>query len=144
MGAQRGASLLEVLSAMGLFAVLSGAALANYRALENPALTGASALAAFFKETRAKAMAATLAYTIKPSSNSRIVTTSGKTCAAAQSADAGQTLDLPRGAFLGSVDWSVCYDTRGIADTSVDITVADGEGTHVVQAALGGGVRIRP
>lgn len=145
MGKARGTTLLELLTVVSLAAILSTVAVSNLSVLNTPAATGTAALVGFLKETRAKAMNTTMAYTVKPSSNRVVVTTYAKTCAAApQTKDNAMTLTLPRGATLRSTTWSFCYGTRGLVDTSLDIVVGDSEGSKTVQVGLGGGVRIKP
>ena len=127
---------------MALIAITMGVAAANLRTFKEPATSGASQLVGFMKQARAKALASTLAYTVKPASSTRVMTTFGSSCSATQTTDTSLSLVLPTGASLAATTWSVCFGVRGLADTSIDITVADQAMTKVVQVALGGGARV--
>lgn len=145
MSRSRGFSLFEVLVALSIFALLSTIAISNLKVLQSPVVTGAAELVSFFKAARAKAISTTMAYTVKATSSTSVVTTYAKTCSTTpQTDDATLALTLPRGATLANTGWSVCYNTRGIGDTSIDIDVRDGAVTKTVQVVLGGGVRIKP
>ena len=142
MRAQSGFTILELIVAVALLGVLMGLAAFEFHDIENPANNGAAQLASFFKETRAKAIASTLAYTISAASNTKVVTTKGKSCEATQTADNLQSLTLPSGSRLLQMDWSICYNARGISNGSADIHIADDDSEKVVQVVLGGGVRV--
>ena len=145
MGESRGTTIFELLAVMSVTALLSTIVVSNLKVLNTPASTGAAALVGFCKEARAKAMASTLAYTVKPASSTSIITTYAKTCATTpQTNDTALKLTLPRGARLSITNWSFCYSTRGLADSSLDIVMGDTGGTKTVQVGLGGGVRIKP
>ncbi len=143
MQAQTGFTLIELVVAVALVGVLMGVAVFEFRDVENPANNGAAQLASFFKETRAKALASTLAYTITPQSTTKIVTTKGKTCEAAQTPDNLQSLTLPSGSSLLQTSWAICYNARGVSNNSFDIHIADENSSKVVQVVLGGGVRVQ-
>jgi type IV fimbrial biogenesis protein FimT len=139
-----GFTLLEVLMVLSITTVLMGIAVFNFRALENPADNGAALVAGYLRKARAKAMASTSAYTISPSTSTILVATSGTTCnATTQTSDPEMNLELPSGATFAAVGWSLCYGSRGIANNSVDIQVSDASTSRVVQAVLGGGVKIQ-
>ena len=140
---ERAFTLLELLAVISISSILLGLASLNYRALENPVENGAEALMGFIKKTRAKALSATLAYTIKPLTPNKIITTYGTTCSSGtQTADPTFTITLPGSDYMTDTNWSVCYGTRGLANASADITVTDGVTSKVVEVVLGGGTRI--
>lgn len=140
---QRGFSLIELLVVMLLAGVLFSMALFDAKRYANQALNGASSVMGFLKSVRAKALATTQSYTIRPSSTTRITTQYGSTCTdATQTTDTQMTLDLPAGAIFTDTSWALCYTTRGFSDTSVSIVVQDSSNSRTVQVVLGGGVRI--
>lgn len=145
MRESRGTTILELMTVVSLAAILSTIVISNVKALNTPASTAAAAFVGFCKEARAKAMASTYAYTVKPASSTSIVTTYAKSCTATpQTNDPALTLPLKQGARLSSTSWSFCYSTRGLVDSSLDIAIGDTNGTKTVQVGLGGGVRIKP
>jgi prepilin-type N-terminal cleavage/methylation domain-containing protein len=140
----RGFSILEVIVVMALAGVLLGIAAFNFRALRDPAQDASQQVMGFFKQTRARALASTRAYTISPASATQLVTTYGDTCTSTtQTNDPQNTLTLPDGAEMETLGWTFCYSTRGLSSSSVNITVSDENSSHVVQAVLGGGVRVQ-
>ena len=139
---EKGFSLLELVITMSILTILMSMAVFNFHDLEQPATNGASELMGFLKKTRAKALATTLAYTAKPNDNSQVITTYGTTCSAAQQVDTSLTLTLPNHAHLTDTEWMVCYSTRGLANSSIDIAISGSDGTKVVQVVLGGAIRI--
>ena len=143
MNSDRGYTLLELLITVSLVGVLMCMAIFNFKALQNPADNGAAQLASFFKVIRAKALASTLAYTVTPQSATRIITTRAGTCEGAQTDDPTQTLTLPEGSSLVEQAWSICYNPRGLSNSSADIHIQDSDRTRLVQVVLGGGVRIK-
>lgn len=141
---ERGFSLFELIVVMALSASLFSMALINAKGLANQSLNGASSLMGFLKVTRAKALATTQAYTIAPISSTQIGTTYGDTCSdTTQTADSEVFLELPSGAFLSDTTWSLCYNTRGFSDNSLDIQILDHTSSRTVQVVLGGGVRVQ-
>ena len=125
----RGTTALELIVVVILIALFFAGALPTIKQLNNPLRNGAHEMVAFFKEARAKAMATTLAYSITPASATRITAAFAKNCAAADfSPDSSMALELPQGASLSATNWSVCFNSRGFADSSVDITMSDQTG----------------
>ncbi len=137
-----GFTLLEMLVTISIASTLIALTPFNYRALEDPVKNGSQALMGFMKKTRAKALASTRAYTIKAVSSRRVITTYGSTCSATQYTDSTLTLDLPSSAYMTDSTWSICYGTRGLSNSSNDITVTDGSVHKTVQVVLGGGIRV--
>ena len=137
----RGYSLLELMVALAFAGIITGFAVFEFKALEDPAKHGAAEITAFFKKARSKALATTQTYTVSAQTATRIIATTGTSCSGTQTPDPEMTLTLPGGAVLDTLGWSVCYTTRGMADTSVDILMHDSEGSHTVQVVLGGAVR---
>jgi Tfp pilus assembly protein FimT len=127
---------------MALTTILLGIATLNYRQLQAPAVDAASQLTGFLRESRSKALASTLAYTVMPASATRVITRYGTSCSAAtQTNDPALVLALPSGASMSSTNWSICYNPRGLANASANIVVSDKYVSKTVQIVLGGGVR---
>jgi prepilin-type N-terminal cleavage/methylation domain-containing protein len=136
-------TILEMIVVLIISSTIVSLALFNSKNYANQALNGANSTMGFLKTVRAKALANTQAYTIIPSSTGRLTTRFGSTCSAAtQTNDSTLTLDLPAGAVFTSTSWTLCYSTRGFANTSLNISVMDASSTRSVQVVLGGGVRL--
>ncbi|MGI6525600.1 MAG: pilus assembly FimT family protein [Bdellovibrionota bacterium] len=145
---EKGFSLVEVLAVLGLISALFSMAVFDFRHLDDAGRNGAKELSSFLKEVRARAMSLTLAYTIEPISPTEVIALSSNNCTSTDlTEDPELKLVLPKGAYLVTTDWSICYGTRGIADTSLDIELSSNRNSHrseTVQVVLGGGVRIKP
>jgi len=140
---ERGYSLVELLVVITMISIIMSIALFDYRSLQDPVEHGAQQLTAFFRKTRAKALASTRAYFISPSTSQLVVTSYGTSCQdASPLVDGTLELELPSGAFMTDTDWSFCYSTRGFSDTSVDIIVSDGAESKTVEVVLGGAARV--
>ena len=138
----RGFTLVEMVVALCMIGVLMMFVGFNFKAIENEAQNGASELIGFLKKSRAKALTSTASYTITPVSSTLIRTTYSTSCSGAQTNDPSLSLELPTGAHLESTVWSVCYSSRGLSDSSVNIVISDDYRSKTVQVVLGGGARI--
>lgn len=139
---QAGFSLLETLVVLLLSAVLASIAIGNLRELANPAQSGAAQIEAFLKQIRAIAISQTLAYEVSAESPSRLVASFGTTCDASMQNAPALTLDLPIGTTLNPSDFTICFNSRGIAMDNVTAEISDARGRRQVEVLLGGGVRI--
>ena len=141
----RGFTLFELLIVLAVLGTLIGMAALNLRALDSPLQNGTSQLLGFLKQVRAKAIATTLVYKVEPSSTTQLITKYAESCSAlTMTTDADLTLDLPKGVSLTSTTWSVCFNTRGLADNNITVTLMDSKGkTKTVEVFLGGGVRVQ-
>ena len=142
MRSSKGFSVVELIAVLGLMTVLCGIAVFKYKDLGNPQNAAAMEVMTFIKQTRSKAIASTWAYTIKPSSLSKIDATYGSSCTAAQTPDPQLSLKMPNGSSLTSTTWSICYEARGLSRNAVDIGVSQPTGSKTVQVVLGGAVRV--
>ena len=143
--AEGGFTLFELVAALGLSAVLMGLAAMALKDLDDPLKNGSAELASFFKQTRARAVSTTSAYTIIPVSSTRVEAQFSAKCSDVdQTADARMVLDLPDGAQLADSSWSLCYNSRGLPDGNLTFTVNDGGGDfRTVEVFLGGAVRVQ-
>ena len=138
-----GFSILELLVTFSIAAGLSGIAIYNMHALRQPAAEAAANTVGFVKRTRAKALATTHAYTIRPLTEDLLITTYAKNChAAKQDLDDSLTLTLPEGAEFATTEWSICFSSRGVSEGSVNVNIKDDDQTKKIQIAAGGGARV--
>ncbi len=137
-----GFSLIELILTLALGSILLGTAVYQINVLRDPAVTAAAQVVAFVKQSRAKALGTTLAYTISPSSSNTIMAQFSKNCSSAtKTNDSKLLLALANGATLAATDWSICFSARGVADTSVSFGITDTKSIKTVQIAAGGGAR---
>ena len=140
---QGGFTLIETLVVMALASALIGIVAFNLRDLRNPEHAAAMEVMTFIKQARGKAIASTQAYTVVPSSSTKIITTYGSNCSSVtQTPDTAMTLKLPSGASMPNTAWSVCFEARGFSRNAVDIYVTQDGKTDTVQVVLGGAARV--
>lgn len=141
---EAGITILELIVVFAMIALLFGIAAPNLAELDRPLEDGSAALRGFVKQTRAKAIASTSAYTITPTSASRIETQVSTTCGGTQTAEPKLFLELPKGVGMLSTSWSLCFSSRGFANNNVQVTLQDDElSTKVIEVFLGGAVELR-
>lgn len=140
-----GFTLAEMLTVMMLAAIISGVALVNFRDFDNPLENGAAQLSSFIKQVRAEAIRSTSAYIITPTSTSRLETSFAATCTTPDpEPDSRITLDLPNGASLVDTNWAFCFNSRGLPDANIEISLSDvGGANRTVEVLLGGSVRVQ-
>ncbi len=140
---QRGYSLIEVVVVASLIAVLTGLAALNFKELESPATSAGRAMFSYFKTVQGKAMATTSTYTVSAVSSTEIRATSATACSSEdQTEDLQLRFRLPDGAHLVQTDWATCYNSRGLANNSVDLSIQDSATTKILHLVLGGGIKL--
>lgn len=139
-----GFTIVELLVVVGIVGVLSGTAVYALRSLDDPASNGAAQLMTYIKKTRAKALATTNAYRIRPKSDGvTIEAQSAVSCTSATfTTDSTMNLKLPTQARVASTTWSICVTPRGTLSTSENVGIADTDSSKTLQIAMGGGMRI--
>ena len=141
---ERGYTIFELVTVVGLIAVIMGIVAFKLRDLDNPLENGANQMRGFFKQVRAEAIASTSAYIVRPASSTEIETLRGTSCSdASPVVDSRVALELPSGASLTATDWSFCYNSRGFPDSNIEIDLHDiGGQNRTVEVLLGGAVRV--
>lgn len=141
-----GFTILELIVVLFITLILATTAIPSFAALKNPLDDGIATTLGVIKQTRAKAIATTSAYKIQASTNSHIYTQYLSKCNANTStADSKLTLDLPIGVALTSNTWSICFDSRGFAQSAQNITLYNQNGKmRTIEVFLGGAARIQP
>lgn len=140
-----GFTLIELMVTLGVSGILSGMALMGIKELDDPLKNGSAQLASFFKQVRARSLSSTQAYTLVPDGHYGVQTQHADKCGdSPQVVDATLRLDLPTGASIPDVDWSLCYNARGLPDGNLEIEVYDGRGQYrTLEVFLGGAVRVQ-
>ena len=139
----RGFTLFELLVAISIAGIMTGMAWFSFKALDDPASDGAGQLMGLLKKGRSRALASTSAYTIKPLSVTKLQATYGTSCASAtQTVDPTMALTLPSHALLNDTTWTICYNARGLSNSSSSILLHDDDSTRTIQVVLGGAVRV--
>ena len=140
----RGFNIFELITVMGLIAVIMGIVAYNLRELDNPLENGANQMRGFFKQVRAEAIASTSSYIVRPATGTEIETLRGTSCTdSAPVLDNRVSLELPTGATLSDTTWTFCYDSRGFPDGNIEIDLQDNVGQNkTVEVLHGGAVRI--
>ena len=141
-----GASLTELLVVLAVMAIAVSVAFMDVSRMEAPLHTGVGLVQAFVKQARATAMATTSAVRIAPKDPTHLEAASATNCAATSwASEPSIRAELPQGVTLDRTNWSVCFDSRGISDANVVVTLAHADfGSRQVEILLGGGTRVDP
>lgn len=141
-----GFSMIEMLVVFSIVAIMMGIAVTNINALSNNSVTSVNQVMGMLKLARARAIATTSPYIVAPIGRVKIVGKKAATCNdTAPVIDPHVAYDLPSGVTFANSTWSVCYSSRGIASSGVEISITDQKGvTKIVEVMRGGAVRIKP
>lgn len=140
---ERGYTLLNVVGALALTALLAGTAVGSFKELSDPLANASFASEHFLRLARSQAISNTQAIQVSPISSSRIGAYSSGSCTGTMTAVDNLFVDLPAGAALTDTSWSVCFTQRGLANSNVSFTIQDSDGlARTVSIALGGGTKV--
>lgn len=141
-----GFSLVETLVVLAILSVALGSAALYLTPTSAPVRSGAVLLKELFGLTRARAVATTSAYRLTPAAADRVTAASADSCTAATwTADPEIELELPQGVSMSSTAWTICFTSRGAADSSLVVTLTHpGFGSEQVEVVMGGSARIVP
>ena len=141
-----GMSLLEVLLVLGLIGIALGAAGLYLRPMEDPLEVGATELEGMMRQARARALASTSACRISALSNRLARGEIADSCASTTwTGDPALVLELPRRVTMSDSSWSVCFNSRGLSDTNLLLTVTHPDsGSMQVEVLRGGAARVLP
>jgi prepilin-type N-terminal cleavage/methylation domain-containing protein len=139
-----GMSLVELLVVMALIGLAVGAAALYLRPMEAPVQAAGEQLEGFLRQARARAMANTLAYRVAPGSEGALVAEYAANCGETTwTTDAGLVLRFPRGVTMTDTTWSACFNSRGLANANLVITLMHAEyDPKQVEILLGGAARV--
>ena len=141
-----GMSLVELLVVLAVAGIALGASALYLRPMEAPLQTGATDLEGFLRQARGRALATTSAYRIVPS-NSRVIEAEfAANCGASTwTSDSGVVLELPRQVTMTDTSWSVCFNSRGLADSNLVVSLTHpSAGSRQVEVLRGGAARVLP
>ncbi|RME58764.1 MAG: hypothetical protein D6780_06235 [Candidatus Dadabacteria bacterium] len=139
----KGITLLELLVVFSVVGILLGLALYGIRGTKNPLSNAVFSIEQFIRLARAKAISGTQAVKIFPTSDTTLQASAGESCTSELTDLSDLTLTLPKETSLGDTSWSICFNARGIADTSISFTVVGPNSSiKTIKVALGGGVKI--
>lgn len=141
-----GMSILEVLMVLGLMGIALGAAGLYLRPMEAPLQVAATDLEGIMRQARAKALTTMSAYRVSASTARVAQGDFAANCAATTwTGDPDLQVKLPRQVTMTDTSWSVCFNSRGLADTNVVLTVTHPDsGSLQVEVLRGGATRVLP
>ena len=161
MASTRGMTLPEVLAVVIIIGVLAAIAAPTLKFGTRPLQDTTNRFAGNFKLNRAKAMAQTSAYRIRPTSSTQFVIERANSCAATTWAQApgfadedlkfDKDIQLSAASVNGTAvaspytAWNLCYNSRGIADKDLVITLLNTKDSKTTQIEVfpGGTVQIQ-
>lgn len=136
--------MFELVAVVGVMTLLLLIAVSNLKELNRPLLNGTAHVTSYLKQVRAKALTATSAYEIYPLSPTELRARFANSCNATEFTDDPLlTLTMPDGAVIVESEWTVCFNSRGLASDNVTISVQDLDlQQRQVEVLLGGSVRV--
>lgn len=140
---ESGFTMVELAVVLGLSAILMGAGVSNLHSLSNTLENSASQVASHFKLVRARAVSNTSAYIVRPASAFQIEVLEAVNCSdAAPVRNEAMTLNLPNGAVITDIAWEICFNSRGLPDRSLVVSLLDNDlRTRDIEIFLGGAIR---
>lgn len=140
---ERGLSILDLMVSLTLCSIMLGSAVFQLKNINDSSDSTTDQIVSVIREARAKALTGTLAYTVDMSASNRLRARYSPLCSSStKTADATLAVQLPTGTSLSDTSWSVCFDSRGFANGSVQVSVTDSMGrSSSFEIVLGGAVR---
>jgi hypothetical protein len=141
-----GSSLIELLAVIALVGVAVAATAVYLHPIEAPLQVGSAALEGYFRQARGRALATTSAYKVSASTPRSLQAQYANDCAETNwTPDPKLQLQLPPDVALASTSWSVCFNSRGLADANLQVTLNHPEeGSQQVEVLRGGASRVMP
>lgn len=141
---ERGITLIEVLVVVAVLGIGVVSVALYLEPFEAPVESGANELAAFLRQSRARAMATTSSYRVYPQGKTRVLTSYAPTCGPGpRTVDPDLSLELPEDVELASSSWFVCFNARGVSSQNLTITLDGHEyGSEQVEVLLGGAASV--
>jgi prepilin-type N-terminal cleavage/methylation domain-containing protein len=142
---RRAVTLVEVLVVLAVIAIVAGIAALDVRPLNHEARNAASEFASIVRQVRARAMATTSAYRLVLVAGDRVAAETRATCGGSEPWTSEPRLEfrardgtrVVAGAGVG--DEIACFNSRGIASASPEVTFRDGRGREASVTILAGG-----
>lgn len=137
---------MELLAVLAVVGIAVGAASLYLRPMEAPVQTAAAELEGFLRQARARALATTSACRVLPVTSRGVRAECADECGASTwTPEAGGGLGFPDRVTMTNTAWSVCFDSRGLADANLTITLVHPEYRgRQVEVLLGGAARVVP
>ncbi len=138
-----GYSLIETLGVVAIMALLTMFTLVSLKPMEQPVEAMADVLQGTLRQARSKAMATTTAQRVRIFKGDLVVEAAGgAACKSPWVADMSMTQGIPDDIALSPTNWKVCFDSRGVASSSVTITMKHPKyDPKQLQIMLGGSTR---
>lgn len=144
MTRQSGMTFIELLIVMVILTIGLGTASIYLKSTENFLKTGTVLLEGSFREARLMAIASTTAHRVSPAGSNGLQVEHAATCAETTwtQADLPQ-LELPHDVVIENSDWSVCFNSRGVSNNNVVVTLTHPDfGSTRIEVLLGGTTRV--
>lgn len=144
MRRESGMALIEMAATMAIMATVLSVGALYLKPMAAPLQTAADSLEGTLRGARAKGMATTSAYRVRPLGSQRILAETAARCSSTLwTTDPVLDTELPEGVTMTSSSWSVCFSGRGTSsdNLTIDLWHAD-HGSRQVEVMLGGTTRV--
>ena len=140
-----GMTLVELIVVLTLAGILLSIGASYMKPTASRGILAGRLVEGAFKQARAKAMVTTGAQRVRPTTDSALEVESAASCAAGSwTAEPDLRIELPDGVRFADTEWSVCFNSRGIASDALTIRLSDALfGERDLEVLLGGVTRWR-
>jgi prepilin-type N-terminal cleavage/methylation domain-containing protein len=137
-------TLIELIIVMAILTIGLGTASIFLKSTENPLKTGTVLVEGSFREARLMAIASTTAHRVSPAGSGGLQMEHAMTCAETTWIETDlPPLELPHDVVIENSDWSVCFNSRGVSNNNVVVTLTHPTfGSTRVEVLLGGTTRV--
>ena len=119
-----GTTLIELMGVITLLGLVMAVGAMYLKAVERPVSTAGEQLEGLFKQTRAMAMATTTVHRVRPVAWDELVVESATSCSSGTwTLEPGLELRIPKDVRFLRTDWSICFNSRGIASDNLSVTL---------------------
>jgi prepilin-type N-terminal cleavage/methylation domain-containing protein len=139
---QKGFTALELVVVTGLISIVGSYAYYDLRSYTDPLTDASQDLVAHLKRVKGRAIATTSAYKLSATSDKTIIPSYADRCNSETfTPDLPEKFTLTNGVRFGSDDWEVCFDSRGMPDSNIEIELFKGANDTNIEVLLGGAIR---
>jgi len=137
-------ALIELAATMAILATAVSVGAVYLKPMAAPLQTAADSVEGTLRGARAKGMATTSAYRVRPVGSQRLLAETAASCSATSwTADPRLETELPEGVTMTTSGWSVCFSGRGTSNNNLMIALWHPDhGTRRVEVMLGGTTRV--
>ena len=136
---QKGVSIIEMITVLGLIGISTGIATANLKTLSSDIQNASSEVQGFIKQARARAIASTMAYRVVTPDDGHLAVEFSRSCNDATTAfqrEGSLQLELPAQIRINPIA-DLCFSPRGISSYNAWISLSTRDWTKYASLEVG-------